>query len=886
LWASGMAVDWAATIPDGGRRVALPTYPFQHEHYWLAAAPRAEAGVHPLLGPAIPVAGTDRILFTGRVSTDGQPWLTDHVVKGTVLFPGAAFAELALHAGDQAGCRTVGELLIEAPLVLPEHTTVALQVTIGDADDHGHRPLAVHARTDDGPWTQHATGVVTPDEPALTPDAGTAPWPPAGSDPVDLDDWYARLAVAGLDYGPAFQGLTRAWRHGDDVYAEAHLPDTVTDPYALHPALLDAALHAVGLVADGEARLPYAWTGLRLHATGATDLRIRVTARATDTVTLELTDPAGRPVATAGGLQLRPLSAGGHEAMWQLDWPSLPLPAAAAHTAVLETTLADLAAVPEALLVPVPPGEVHATTAHVLGLVQQWLAGDRFAGSRLVFLTGDDLTAAAVRGLVRSAQAEHPNRFVLVRGATAADERLAAALATAEPELSLRDGDPRIPRLIRATAPEQPRPFGLDPDGTVLITGAAGALGRLLAAHLVSRYGARHLLLAGRRGADVPELAGSGAEVTVAACDVADRDQLAALLAGIPAEHPLTAVVHAAGVLDDVTVTSLTPDRLAAVLRPKVDAAWHLHELTRGHDLRGFVLFSSAAGVLGGPGQGNYAAANSYLDALAEHRHWLGLPALSLAWGPWTQQDGMAGHLDGAARDRMARSGLVPITERQGLAMFDAAAELGRPAVVPLPVDPGRLRALAEAGTLSAALRGLVRTRSVPRAPATREPVRARLAGASAAQRGEALLELVRAEAADVLGYADAAGSDRPFKDLGFDSLTAVQLRNRLNAATGLRLPASLLFDHPSLAEVAGYLCDQLWPDEDGGPSDDALRAALADIPLDRLRSSGLLDGLLQLAGEAAAGDRTGGDSSQGSGSIDAMDTDELVRLALGGLDS
>ncbi|MYW15125.1 SDR family NAD(P)-dependent oxidoreductase, partial [Streptomyces sp. SID2955] len=269
---------------------------------------------------------------------------------------------------------------------------------------------------------------------------------------------------------------------------------------------------------------------------------------------------------------------------------------------------------------------------------------------------------AAVWGLVRSAQAEHPDRFVLLDldGQELSGGTLDSVLASGEPQIAMRSGEALAPRLARTTAATLTEPgSGPDsepgsasaphgtwnPDGTVLLTGATGTLGALVARHLVTEHGVRHLLLVSRRGRTAPgaaeladSLGGLGATVTVAACDAADRAELAELLRTVPAEHPLTAVVHAAGVLDDGVIESLTPDQVEAVLRPKVDAAVHLHELTRDLDLAAFVLFSSAAGTFGGAGQGNYAAANAFVDALAAHRRAHGLPAVSLGWGFWAER--------------------------------------------------------------------------------------------------------------------------------------------------------------------------------------------------------------------------------------------------------
>ncbi|HZG07166.1 MAG TPA: SDR family NAD(P)-dependent oxidoreductase, partial [Streptomyces sp.] len=367
-------------------------------------------------------------------------------------------------------------------------------------------------------------------------------------------------------------------------------------------------------------------------------------------------------------------------------------------------------------------------------------------------------------------------------------------------------------------------PRRLDPDGTVLITGGVGMLGGLLARHLVTEHGVRHLVLTSRRGPAAEgaaelraELTALGAEVTVAACDAADREALAGLLGGLPADRPLTAVVHAAGVVDDGLLGALDAERLDRVMRPKVDAALNLHELTRTADLAAFVLFSSAAGVFGTPGQANYAAANAFLDALAEHRRAGGLPATSLAWGYWAESSGMTAHMQQADIARLSRQGIAPLAADEGLAMFDAALRAGSARLVPVALDLPALRDQAESGELPALLRGLVRV-GVRRAAAASgaeagtRTLTERLAGLPEARQVEELLGIVRGNTAVVLGHgsADALGADRSFKDLGFDSLTAVELRNRLNAATGLRLAATIVFDHPNPQALSVHLREEL----------------------------------------------------------------------------
>ncbi len=348
-------------------------------------------------------------------------------------------------------------------------------------------------------------------------------------------------------------------------------------------------------------------------------------------------------------------------------------------------------------------------------------------------------------------------------------------------------------------------PRAVDPDGTVLVTGGTGVLGGLLAEHLVTRHGVRHLILAGRSGGEAPELE---ADVRVVACDVSDRDAVAALLASVPAEHPLTAVVHAAGVADDGTVESLTPERIDAVLAPKADAALVLDELTADLDLAWFVLYSSAAATFGSPGQANYAAANAVLDGLASRRRALGLPATSLGWGLWARASSISAGLN---RADLARIGGA-LAADQGTALFDAALSTGLGHAVPMRLD---LASLRNRTPVPALLRGLVRA-PLRRAGTGAQPLVRRLAGLPAGERTRLLVDLVRTEVAAALGHssADTVEPGRAFKDLGFDSLTSVELRNRVNAATGLRLPATLVFDHPSPAALADHLHAELIGDD------------------------------------------------------------------------
>ncbi|MER6100275.1 SDR family NAD(P)-dependent oxidoreductase [Streptomyces sp. NPDC001728] len=1234
----------------------LPTYPFQREHYWIERTTASGSDVrsaglvsagHPFLGALVTLADTDQLVLTGRISPRTHPWLADHTISGTALLPGTAFVDLALHAAGHTDTPALEDLTLEAPLVLREKEAVELQLVVEAAAGSDRRGFTIHARGEDAEsWTRHASGTLSPAPDGTGADRASLPWPPPGEQ-ADLSGLYEELHAQGYAYGTAFQGLRAAWRDGDDLYAEIELPEEADAlGHPVHPALLDAALHPLLLDLVGgtpeTVRLPFSWSDVTLHATGAARLRVRLTRSGADTVTLTADDPEGGPVVDVGALLIRPADIGavsaasgdGSHALYRVDWRPVP-GAAEARTgdeataaapvravvgpdvigvadalgdgAVRYADLDELAAagpVPAEVLVPFTPGRPPRGTYNpvaiareaphrMLGLIQRWLADERFAGSRMVVVTRHAVStrydesirdqSLAVWGLVRSAQTEHPGRFLLVDvdRDEASHRSLGTALGTpGETQLALRRGTvlaarltPSAPEgrlavpagsagwrlgatargtlenlaLLPAEAPDAPLapgqvrvgvraaglnfrdvlitlgqypgeapiasegaghvletgpgvvglapgdrvmglftegaagpvavtdhrllsrvpagwsftqaaatpvvfltalyaltdlagaragqtalihaaaggvgmaatqiaralgvevygtaspakwdalrfqgfddahlansrtldfereilaategrgvdvvldalvgeyvdaslrllprggrfvemgkadirdpervaqahpgvvyrafdlmeagpdriremlddlltlfeagrlgplpveawdvrrardafrhlgqarhtgkvvltlPRDLDPEGTVLVTGASGTLGRLLARHMATRHGIRHLLLTSRRGPGAPgadelvaELAEIGARATVVACDTGDPASVRRLFASVDPAHPLTAVVHTAGVLDDGTIESMTPERLDTVARSKQDAVWLITDEIRDLDLAAFVMFSSFAGVIGSAGQSNYAATNSFLDGVAAYQRSNGLPGVSLAWGPWGAAGktgggdggGMAGTLDAGDLARLTGAGFAPIDPQQGLALFDEALTTDEPLLVPLRLNPSALRARAESGTLPPLLRGLVRSRTRRAAAGRPAPAGAgslaeRLAAVDPAERDRQLLALVRAETAAVLGHGsgDTLAPERAFKDIGFDSLTAVELRNRLNAATGLRLPSSLVFDHPTPAALAAHLRTGLLGDAEPATAPAARRGTPAPaVPAD-----------------------------------------------------
>ena len=832
---------------------------------------------HPLLDAMITLAGGKGTVFTGRLSLERHQWLADHVVMGRVLLPATAFLELALHAGARTGAEVVEQLTLAAPLLLENDRAVAIQLTVSDPDQDGRRHVEIHSRPDTGEesseWTQHATATLTQRSPT-SPEPPTTP-PDDDTTEIDIDEFYGRLEQAGFEYGAAFQGVRRAWRRDGEIVAEVELDDAEAeqqDAFFLHPALLDAALQpAVLLSSEGPTDEPLAinsWSDVQLHGSGAapTSARVRIENNGGVAAWATLNDGMGRPVASlratlnaATGQQIATSGpATPRDSLLRLAWneTATPAPGSARYALVgdARTPVPDLEVHPdlgaiaaandpaEPVVVVVadfraadgdqPAGAAARSAVHrALDLIQAFLAEERLSASRLVFLTEAavaavdsdgivDLAVAPVWGLVRSAQSEHPDRFVLVDvdGSDLSPVALRTAVASGEPQVAVRDGRVLVPRLARAqengSAPDAERLAA----GSVLITGGTGGVGAALARHVVTRYGVRHLLLTSRRGQHAPgaqdlvdELTALGAHVDIEACDLTDRGQVEALIRSVSADRPLTGVVHAAGATENSLVESMTVDQLDAVLAPKLDGALHLHELTQALDLEVFVLCSSMAATFGGPGQGNYAAANAFLDALAEHRRASGLAGLSIEWGIWEdvgKARTLTGSLDRVMRQVAGSSSFRPFSAEVGVDLFDHALATGLPMVLACPYRTDVIRDEVTAGTAPRLMSELVRARPRKLAAHRHDSVRQRRSGPDDDDRRRTIVDDTRAQIAGALGYEspDSLQMDLSFLELGFDSLVSLELRKRLQSLTGLTLPATIMYDHPSPAALVDHL--------------------------------------------------------------------------------
>jgi acyl transferase domain-containing protein len=694
---------------------------------------------HPLLDAAIDLADGGLVL-TSRQSAAGHPWLAGHTVQGTALLPGTAYVDLALHVGDLVGCELLEELTLESPLAVPESAALRLRVTAGGPDVQGRRAVEVHSRVEDGTsteWTRHAVGTVAPLPAQASTPGPDRLVPPSDAVSLPVDSLYDRLEGHSIGYQPVFRGLRAAWRHGADIYADVELADDAAG-YAIHPLLLDSALQALFLEAAGNdvIALPFSWSGVRLHAVGATVLRARVSERADGTFSLLAVDPAGRPVIEAAAVATRPvdldrLAATSGDPLYALTWTQVALPETDAAAVVDEG-----AESPTVLTVPASadPADVRAAVEcareSVAALPEDGVLVLVTHGAMSVLddESSDDLAGAAAWGVVASAQAADPGRFLLfdVSGEApdpteASELPIAAALAAGESQLALRNGTTYALRLVRAAA-ERTDAEPSTITGPVLVTG---------------------------HGADV-----LAARLT--------ESGLADVRTGDVVNQPPTLVIHVS-------------DGTEGDVLDRIDAAFSVLRVV-GEDTR-LVFLAPPAAALGEAG-GEEAA---FLDALALRRG----SNTRIVFG-WAEQVDPAVLLGDGARTVAAR--------------------------------PDLLGAARRATSVPAVLRALVSPRTRTRASAAADDgLTSRLAGLPEAERERLLLDLVRTHAAAVLGHSDADSAaasvlqdQAAFKELGFDSLTGVELRNRLSIATGLRLPATLVFDYPTPAAVAGHLMAQL----------------------------------------------------------------------------
>ncbi|WP_394848509.1 amino acid adenylation domain-containing protein [Pendulispora brunnea] len=881
LYTQGFGLDWTKVLPQA-RRVELPVYPFQGEHYWLGSSPKD----HPLLGQPRVSADTGSWIFETSISQHSPAWVGDHAVRGSTLVPGVAFFEWARAAAAAIGrvdTFVLTDASVHTPLLVPEHGDVRLQVIVAPSEAGDPAEVRIYsappASDAEAPtWTLHAEAhLKRADGEHETPSAVPS-LPPQSSDREDIEGCYDALKAHGVDYGPRFRTLRESWRESSPSsrvrWVRAALDEASREEavaYGIHPALLDGVLHAAALWQD-DARgifLPFSLTELRLWQKGAQSVWARVehthdgdTLRRLDAM---LYDEQGRPVGEVRGLHLKraPDSAWQPRAdrdRYHIVWQESPArsrsrlsgrwalvgdggPRDEALARALEAAGLRIQRMPHAspadvdgyLCLPpdaTEPGEslvdrTFAEAARALAALQTLLSNAERA-PRLVWITRgavatmpDEavpaLEQAPLWGLLRSARHEYPDvdlRLVDVGPDDLTAEALIRALSLEEePEVAVRGPHLRVPRLLRAKAaspsPESPLRF----EGTFLVTGGLGVLGRHTARWLVER-GASHLVLTSRRGRDTEgagafeaELTALGAQVTIVACDVSNADAVHALVRTATSQAPLRGVVHCAGALDDGVLLNQSPERFVAVMAPKVAGAWNLHRATEGLQLDAFVLFSSLVGVLGGSGQATYGAANTFLDALAQHRRALGLPATSLAWGYWGERSNLTAGLGDAELARMARAGLGALSAPAGMQLLESALHAGDTVAVTAALEFGPMRAAFERshGGIPPLLARLLRPSSPTRAPSVQPDARARLNLLSETERRAAVLDLVREEAAKGLGLRSGAdiAPHRPLLELGLNSVMALEIRRQLGARLGLSLPATLLFECPTPEQIA-----------------------------------------------------------------------------------
>ncbi|XYI00876.1 type I polyketide synthase [Sorangium sp. So ce1128] len=881
-----------------GRVVSLPSYPWQRERYWVDEAPSARAPRrgHPLLGVGQSLSTQRGIrLWETVLGLDDLAYLDDHRVDGAAFLPAAAYVEMALAIGRELGGSrpwAVSDLVFEEALVLDGPPRTVQTVAIEEGGVVSWQVSSLEGTT----WRRHARGTLRP---AVAWDVEDAPLEPVRSrlgQAISREAFYGRLAEHGLEYGPAFQGVVRAWPGDREALGEVELP--AADGYVLHPALLDACLHVLMAALPPDAMdgpmVPVGMEAVRMkNGHLRTNVWSHVQLRAEGTGDIRLLDDAGRTQVEVLGLSVKRLEAPRSDLYLGTRWESAPLERRGGRSGLWlivgdeSATAADVKARLEAAGAAarhVRPDDMERVAGEkgVAGIVHIVTTspddgGDaalervRVAGCGAVLRTVHALTNARHRetprvwivtrgaqpaggqpvtspaggmlwGLGRTIRGEHPELgcTLVDLGDLSPDEMRGLAdelLADGdEEEIALRGASRFVGRLERQAPPPPDRARAeLRPDASYLVTGGLGGLGLTVASWMVEQ-GARDLVLVGRSGAttraqrdQVEALSASGARVTVVAADVASRADMAALLARLRAEHaPLRGVVHAAGVLDDAMLVDQTLEHFARAMGPKVLGGWHLHELTRDLPLDFFVLYASGSGLIGSPGQANYAAANAFLDALAHHRRGLGLPALSIDWGAFSEVGQAAAEARWGAR--LEARGMRNLTPAEGTAILHGLLADDRAQVGVLPIDVRQwiefYPQLAGSRTWSD-LAGQARR---GRAQVDRGLHEA-LSAAGALERVALLERFVREQLGQILRM-DGASIDKSalFKTLGLDSMTGLELRNRLERKLGMRLSATLVWTSPTIAQLVRLLADK-WGD--GGTADTAAPVVVTDLKVD-----------------------------------------------------
>ncbi|WSG48015.1 acyltransferase domain-containing protein [Dactylosporangium sp. NBC_01737] len=825
-------------------KVELPRYPFQRQRYWLttsgdAAADGVLAADHPLLGNAVAVADGAGALLNGRLSLATHPWLADHAVLGTVLLPGTAFVELAFRAGDQVGLTVVEELTLEAPLVLAAGGAVEVQVMVGAAGDAGERPVSIHSRVDgDAPWTRNATGrLAAAGQPVEAPSFEV--WPPAGATPVPVEDAYGILHERGYGYGPMFQGLTQAWRSGDDLFAEVQLPEDVdTDGFGIHPALFDAALHPVVLDGTGAALLPFAWSGVTLSATGASALRVRVRRSGAEAVSIVATDPDGQPVLSVESLALRAIApdklTGERPAdpLYTITWKPAETPGEPIGEYLVFRPLPD-----EDVAHLDVPDAVEAQLLHLLEHVQTFLNNPDEHRHLIIHTTNAvatnptepiNLTTAPIWGFIRTTQTEHPGRITLLDTTTT----LPTNLTHLHPQTTIRNTTTytphlthpilrtsrqphrpqrhhphhrrhRHPRPTHRPTPHHPPPRQTPPPHHPQPQPQRPAT-RPLHPRRTTRHHHHHHHL---------------------------RHQQPHPHHQPPNNHPTPTPTHHHHPHrrhhQRHPNPHHDPHQLTTTLTPKTRTTWNLHQATQHHPhLTHYLLYSSIAATLGNPTQANYTAANTFQDALAHHRHQHHQPATSIAWGLWAQPTNLTKHLN---PQHLHHTGITPTPTNQALHHLTQTLTTPHPHTIAATLNPGTLP--NNPSPMLDHTRRNLRGRASGAGAKAATTLRSRLEALPVAERETVVRELIAAHVATVLGHTEARPVDvnEAFRDLGFDSLTAIELRNRLAAAADVRLPATLVFDHPTPGALARHLVALLT----GGDARSAVvTAAATDEPV------------------------------------------------------